>query len=109
MQKVGSYEPPLIQCKRRVPLEGRLHLQCTSLEDLQQVAMPSKEALQDVSQLRCHGRGIERQDAFDNVIRTRFVCWIEIARLGRGLEWAHNDPRRIGAQMQRLSVEERGF
>ena len=109
MQEIGTDQPALVLREGSVARESLLHFICARLEGLEQVAMTAEKVLEDVGQLRCNRRGIERQNPVDNMVRTRLVGWIEVARLGRGLEWAHNDPRRIGAQMQRLSVEECGF
>jgi hypothetical protein len=43
------------------------------------------------------------------MVGTRLVSWIEIPRLGGGLERSHDYPRRIGAQMQGLAVEKCAF
>ena len=40
------------------------------------------------------------------MIGARLVGWIEIARLGRRLERAHDHPRGIGTQIERLTVQE---
>jgi hypothetical protein len=71
--------------------------------------MPALKILQDISQLVLGGGGIECQDAVDDMVRPRLVRCVEIARLGRRPEGAHDDSRRIGPQRECLPVEKRSL
>ena len=71
--------------------------------------MAALEILKNLGQLIVRRLGIERKDPIDDVVRPRFVGGIEVPRLGRRLERAHDDPGRIGAQIESLTVQERGF
>jgi len=71
--------------------------------------MPTEEAFQHVSQLRRDGCGIKCKHPLDDMIRTRLVCWIEIARFSGRLERANHYARGVGTQVQGLPVEKRAF
>ena len=71
--------------------------------------MPAKEILQDIGELAGCGFSIECENPFDDMIGTSFVGWIEIARLSRGLERAHDHARGVGTQVKRLPVQEGGL
>ena len=71
--------------------------------------MTTLEILQDVGQLRGRGLRIERENAVDDMVGARLVGGVEIARFGRRLERAYDHPRRIGAQIERLPVQESGL
>ena len=109
MQEISTDQPALVLRERSVAFEGLFHLIRTCLEDLQEVAVTAEKVLEDVGQLRGDRCSIERKHSVDNMIRARLVGWIEVAWLSRRLERAHDNPRWIGAQMQRLSVEECSF
>src|SRR6202043_762415 len=51
-------------------------------------------------------RSVQCHDAIDDMLRARLIGGIAIGGLGRRLEWAYDDPRRIGVQMKSLPVEE---
>ena len=89
--------------------KGVFHFVGARLECLQQVAMAAFEILEDIGQLAGRRLGIERQDPIDDMVRPRLVGGIEVPRLGRRLERAHDHPRRIGAQIESLPVQERGL
>ena len=89
--------------------KGVFHFVGARLECLQQVAMAALKVLKDIGQLAgCH-LGIERQDPVDDMVRPGLVGGIEVARFGRRLERTHDHPRRIGAQIESLSVQECGL
>ena len=87
--------------------EGLFHLVGARLEFLQQIAVAALKILQDIGQLAGRRLGIERQDAVDDMVRPCLVGGVEVARLGRRLERAHDHPRRIGTQIESLPVQER--
>ena len=62
--------------------------------------MPPQEMFKDVSELAGDGVRIERKDAVDDMICTRLVGRVQIARFGRRLEWPHDHPGGIGAQIE---------
>jgi hypothetical protein len=69
--------------------------------------VPPPEVIQHIRQLAADGCRIQRQYAIDDVIGPCPVGGIEVAWLGCRLERPHDDPRRVRAQVQRLSIEER--
>jgi len=79
------------------------------LERLQQVAMPALEILQDIGELAGNSFGIEGEDPVDDMIGARLVGRVEIAGFSRRLERAHDHPRGVGTQIERLPVQEGGL
>ena len=86
--------------------ERILHLVGASLESRRKVSMTIAEALEHVCQMTCGHGWMERKHATDDPIGARLVYGIEVARLGCGPEGAHHNPRRVGAQMQRLAAQQ---
>jgi phosphoglycerate-specific signal transduction histidine kinase len=107
VQEVRADEAALVLCESSVSREGIFHLSRARLESLQQVAMATQEIFEHLGQLTGDRRRIQRQNAFDNMVRACLVCRIQVARLSRRLEWTHNDPSRIGTQVECMPVEER--
>ena len=68
--------------------------------DRQQVAVTTLEILEDIGQLAGCRLRIQPQDTVDDMIRPCLVGWVEIAWFGRRLEWAHDHPGRIRAQIE---------
>ena len=66
--------------------------------------MPAVEIFEHIRQLYGRGVRIEPDDPVDDMVGARLVRRIEVARLDRRFERAHDDPGRIRAQIQRLSV-----
>ena len=97
VQKVRANEPALLLCETRMSGKGPFHLVRARLEGLQQIAVSSDKVLQDLCKKAGNARRIQCHDAIHDVVRTRLVRRIEIARLGRRLEWPHNNARRIRA------------
>ena len=89
--------------------ERLFHFVGAGFERLQQVAMAALEVLQDIGKLAGSGFGIECENPIDDMVGAGLVGWIEIARLGGGLERAHDHPRGVGTQMKRLPVQEGGL
>jgi hypothetical protein len=71
--------------------------------------MPTEEIIKDVRELGGDGFGVESENPVDDMICTRLVGRVEVARFSRRLEWAHNHPRGIGTQIKRLPVQESGL
>ena len=71
--------------------------------------MPAVEILQHVGELAGSGFGIERENAVDDMVGACLVGRVEIARLGRRLERAHDHPRGVGTQIKRLPIQESGL
>ena len=107
MQKIGPNQLALYLGESAVSSKGVFHFVGARLEYLQQVAVATFEILKDVSQLAGRRLWIERQDAIDDMVRTRPVRGSEVARLGRWLEGTHHHPRRIRAQKKSLAVQKR--
>ena len=109
VQKICSDQLPLDLAEARMRRKGVFHLVGARLEGRQKVAVAALKILKDVGQLvGCH-LGIEHHDPLDDMVRACFVGGIEVARLNRRLERAYDHPRRIGAQMQGLPVQERNL
>src|SRR4029077_17394638 len=70
--------------------------------------VPALEIVQDVGKLAGNRFGVEREDPVNDMIGTRLVGRVEIARFGCRFEGTHNHPRRVGTQVERLTVEEGG-
>ena len=66
--------------------------------------MPAVEIFEHIRQLHRRRVRIEPDDPVDDMVGARLVRRIEVARLDRRFERAHDDPSRIRAQIQRLSV-----
>ena len=71
--------------------------------------MPALEILQHVGQLAVPPLRHRGQDAVDDMVGARLVGGVEIARFGRRFERAHDDARRIGAQIESLPVQKCGL
>ena len=109
VQEVGADELALYFGKRTVRQQRLLHFVGPALERLQQVAMAALEILQHVCKLVGRGLRIEIENALDDMIGTRLVGRVEIARLGRRLERAHDHTRGIGTQIECLPIEKSGL
>ena len=90
-------------------LQRLFHDVGAGLERLQQVAMPALEIFQDVGELAGNGFAVQRQHPVDDVIGACLVGRVEIAGLGRRLERAHDHPRGIWTEIERLPVQEGGL
>ena len=109
MDKVGADELALYFGEIGMLGEGFLHFVRTRLERPQQMAVPALKILKNFGQLVVRRLGIEPKDPLDDMVRPRFVRGIEIPRFGCGLVRAHDDSGRIRAQIESLTVQERGF
>jgi hypothetical protein len=89
--------------------KGFFHLSGTRLEYLEQIAMPPLKVLEHLGQLGGSGFGIEGEDSVDDVVRPCLVNSIEVPWFSRRLERPHDDPCRVGAQIQALSAHTRGW
>src|SRR3569833_1283727 len=105
VQEVCADEPALLLCEARMSGKGPFHLVRARLEGLEQIAMPPDKILQHLREEAGNARGVQCHDAIHDVVRARLVRRVVIPRLGRRLEWPNDDPRRIRAQMECLSVE----
>ena len=107
VQKIGADQLALDLGETRMRRKGVFHLVGARLEGRQQVAMAALEVLEHIGQLAGRHLGIERQHPLDDMVRAGLVGGVEVARLGRRLERAHDHPRGIGPQMESLPVQER--
>ena len=106
MQEVSADQLTLDLAETRMRREGVFHFVGTRLEGRQQVAVAALKVLKHIGQLAgCH-LGIERHDPPDDMVRPGLVSRVEVAWFDRRLEWAYDHPRRIGAQMESLPVQE---
>ena len=109
MHKIGADQLTLDLCENGMSSKGVVHFAGTRLECLQQVAVAAFEILKNIGQLVGRHLGIERQDPVDDMVRPCLVDGVEVPRLGRWTERAHDYPRRIWAQVESLPIEERGL
>src|SRR5579859_2541223 len=108
VHEVGADELALNFGKGGMRREGCLHLVGTKLERLQQVAMPALEVLQHIRQLVCRLLRVEIENALHDMVGPRLVGRVEVSRFGRRLERAYDDACRVGAEMERLPIQECG-
>ena len=71
--------------------------------------MPALEIFQDIGELAGNGFGIECENPVDDMVGAGLVGRVEIARFSRRLERAHDHPRGVGTQIERLPVQEGGL
>src|SRR5450755_3571921 len=109
VEKIGADQLPLHLGEGAVRRQYLFHDVGARLERLQEVAMPALEILQDIGELAGNGLGVEREHPVDDMIGASLVGRVEIARLRRRLERAHDDARRIGPKVKRLPVQESGL
>ena len=106
VEKIGADQLALDFGKGAVSSQGLFHVVGARLERRQQVAVPALEILQDVGELAGNGLGIECENAVDDMVGACLVGRVEIAGFGRRLERAHDHPRGIRTQIERLPVQE---
>ena len=109
VKKVGTDQVALRFAQHGMRLQGTFHLNRARIEDLEQVPVAALEIVEHVLQLLIGSVLIEPQHSADDMIGARLVGRVEIPGLDRRLERPHEDPGRIGAQMQSLSVQEHGL
>jgi hypothetical protein len=109
VQKIGADQSTRYLCENGMSSKRVFHFVGTRLECLQQVAMAILEIVKNIGQLVGGHLGIERQDPGDDMVRPRLVDGVEVPRLGRRPERAHDYPSRIGAQIESLPVQGRGL
>src|SRR5208282_6728481 len=109
MHKISSDQLTLYLGEIGMRGKGVFHFVRTRLERPQQVAVPALKILKNFGKLIARRRGVEPKDPVDDMVRPALVRGVEIPRFDRWLERAHNDPRRIGAQIKSLTIEKRGF
>ena len=109
MHKISTDQLTLRRGENSVGSKGFFHFAGTRLERPQQVPVPALKIRKNFSQLIVRHLGVEPKNPVDDMVRPRLVGGVELPRFGRWLERAHDDPRRIGAQIESLTVQERGF
>jgi hypothetical protein len=92
----------------RMRLERLFHVRGAGLEDLEQVSVTAFEIFEHVAQLSCGRIGIEPKDPLDDMVGPRLIGRVEIPGLSRRPERSDDDPGRIRAQIQVLTVQESG-
>src|SRR6267154_3321088 len=109
VEKIVADQLALNFGKGAMSRQSLFHFVGARLERLQQVAMPALEILKHIGQLISRGLGIECENAVDDMVGACLVGRVEIARFCGRLERTHNHPRWVGAQIERLSVQEGGL
>ena len=105
MEKIGPDQLALDRGETVMAGKGAFHLFCAGFELGQQVAMPALEILQNLPQLRRCVFRAQGQNAVNDMVGPGLVGGVQVARLGGRLERPHDDPGRIGPQIERLPVE----
>jgi hypothetical protein len=109
VKKIGTNQVALCFAQYGMRLQGTFHLKRARIEDLKQIPVAALEIVEHVLQLLIGSDLIEPQHSTDDMIGARLVGRVEITGLDRRFERPHDDPGRIGAQMQSLSVQEHGL
>ncbi len=109
MHKIGADQLALYLGKNGMRGEGVLHFAGASLERLQQASVSSLEIFKNVGQLVGCRLGVEPKNPVYDMVRPPLVRGVEISRFGRRFERPHDNPGRIGTQIESLTVQERGF
>jgi hypothetical protein len=86
-----------------------LYVVSACLESRQEIAVAVLEILQDLGQLAARCLWIKLQDSIHDVVCPLLVHGAELARLRGGPEGAHHYPRRVGAQGEILTRQERAW
>ena len=109
MHEIGANELALNFGKRTVRRERLLHFVGPGFKRLQQVAVPALEVLKNIIELAGRGLRIELENTLDNMVGSRLVSRVEIARFGRRLERTDDYARGVGTQVKRLPIEKSGL
>ena len=104
MYKIGADQASLCRREIGVDRKGFFHFGGARLERPEQVAVPSLKILKHFAQLTMRCCVIESKDTGDDMVRPYLVGGVEISRFSCRLKWAHNHPRRIGAQIESLTI-----
>ena len=108
MKEIRADQAALRLVQFRMRVECFFHVRGAGLEDLEQVSVTAFEIFQHVAQLSCGRIGIEPQNPLDDMVGPRPVRRVEIPGLSRRPERPDDDPGRIRAQAQVLTVQESG-
>src|SRR4029079_3897432 len=108
VEKIGSDQSTLRLAQWIMGVERLLHFRGARFENFEQVPVPALEVLEHLAQLLCGCVGIEPKHAGNNMIGANLVRRVEVPGLSRWLEGPYDDPRRIRAQVEVLSVHEFG-
>src|SRR5690349_9001072 len=108
MKKIRADQAALRLIQLRMRLERFFHVRGAGLEDLKQVSVTAFEIFEHVAQLSCGGIGIEPKNSLDDMVGPRLVGRVELPGLSRRPEGSDDDPGRIRAQIQVLTVQESG-
>jgi len=95
--------------RESVRRERLLHFVGPGFKRLQQVAVPALEVLKNIIELAGRGLRIELENTLDNMVGSRLVSRVEIARFGRRLERTDDYARGVGTQVKRLPIEKSGL
>src|SRR5258705_7915289 len=109
VKKIGADQLPLDAGKAAMRRQRLFHFVGARLERFQQVAMAALEILQHIGELAGNSFGIEGEYPVDDMICACLVGRVEITWFSRRLERAHDHPRGVGTQMERLPVQEGGL
>jgi len=109
VKKIGANQVALRFRQYGMRLQCTFHLDRARIEDLEQVPVATLEVVEHVLQLLIGGVSIEPQHSADDMIGACLVGRVEVPGFDRRFERPHDDPGRIGAQMQGLSVQEHGL
>ena len=71
--------------------------------------MTTFEIFEHFGKLPRRSPGFEAKNPVDDMVGPGLIRRVEVSRFGRRLERSDDDPGRIGAQMQDLTVQELGL
>lgn len=109
MEKVRTDQAALRFVQLHMRLERLFHVRRARFEDLDQVSMAPLEVFENIRKLPLGIVAIEPNNTVDDMIGPGLVRWIEVPRLSRRLEGSDDDPRRIGPQIEVLTVQKSGL
>src|SRR5260370_202573 len=109
MKKIRTEQPALRLVQFGMRRERAFHLSGARLEDIEQIPVTTLEIFEHLVQLLCGGFGIELKDPIDDMACPNLVGWVEVAGFSRRFEGSDDDPGRVRAQIQNLTVQKSGL
>ena len=106
VEKIGADQLALYQAESDMIRKSIFHLVGAGLELRQQVAVPSLKIFQDIRQLRGRVLDAKGQDTVNDMVGPGLVSGVQVAGFGGRLEGPHDNPGRIGTNIESLSVQE---
>lgn len=89
--------------------ERVLHLGGARFKNVEQVPVAACEVFEHLAQLLRGSFGIESKHPVNDMIGADLVSWVEVTGLSRWFEGPDDDPGRIRAQIEALTIHELGL